>query len=159
TVVVVKWVNTARANAALAAVQGYWEGELNVRQTRLRLVLNVFKTNDSYRATIDSIDQNAIAIPVSHFTASKDSVLAELPALNAKFEATLNPDRTEMAGRWTQLKSSFPLTLKRTTEPTRIAEPLAANEFAPRADSDLQGAWQGTLKIGAIDLRLNLRLA
>jgi hypothetical protein len=32
-------------------------------------------------------------------------------------------------------------------------------EYAPRPDSDLQGAWEGTLKVGNAGLRLNLRIA
>jgi hypothetical protein len=121
--------------------------------------LNIFKTNGAYRATLDSIDQNSKDIPVARIVAHKDSVQAELPALGARFQGDLNADRTEIAGSWKQLNASFPLTLKRTTEPARISEAMAANEYAPRADSDLQGAWQGSLKVGNVDLRLNLRLA
>jgi hypothetical protein len=36
---------------------------------------------------------------------------------------------------------------------------MSADEYAPRPDSDLQGAWQGALKVGNTELRLNLRIA
>jgi RNA polymerase sigma factor (sigma-70 family) len=159
TMVAVKAVNTARTTAALATMQGNWEGIITANQAQLRLVLRIFKTNDTYRAVIDSVDQGAKNIPVTRLLARKDSIHAELPALNADYQATLNADGTEMSGTWKQLNQSFPLRLTRTTEAARVAEPMAASEFAPRADSDLQGAWQGTLKVGNVALRLNLKIA
>ena len=64
-----------------------------------------------------------------------------------------------MSGTWKQLKRSYPLTLKRTTEADRVAEPMAAAAYAPRPDSDLQGAWEGTLMVGKVGLRLGLKIA
>jgi RNA polymerase sigma factor (sigma-70 family) len=159
TTLAVKAVNAARTKAALGAMQGDWEGTLAVNQARLRLVLKIFKTNDVYHAVLDSIDQGAKDIPIARLSARSDSIHVELPGLDAVYQATLNADGTQMSGKWKQLKLSFPLTLKRTTEPDRVAETLLADEYAPRPDSDLQGAWEGTLNVGNAGLRLNLRIA
>jgi RNA polymerase sigma factor (sigma-70 family) len=159
TIVTVKAVSAARTKAALAALQGDWEGTVTANQMQVRLVIKIFKTNNTYRALLDSVDQGAKDIPVTRLSARKDSIHAELPALDAVYQASLNADRTEMSGTWKQLKRSFPLTLKRTTEADRVAEAMAADEYAPQPDSDLQGAWEGSLKVGDAELRLALRIA
>jgi RNA polymerase sigma factor (sigma-70 family) len=159
TVVAVKAVNTARTRTALATMQGDWEGVVQADQARLRLVLKIFKTNDTYLAAIDSIDQGAEDIPVTKLSARADFIHAELPALGADYQAALSADGTEMSGTWEQLNHSFPLTLKRTTDADRVEEPMTAAEYARRPDSDLQGAWEGVFKVGSVNLRLDLRIA
>ena len=159
TTVAVKSVHAAQTRTALAVMQGNWEGAVEANHVRLRLVLRIFKTNDAYRAVIDSVDQGVNDIPIAKLSAGPDFIHAELPALDADYQAALSAGGTEMSGTWKQLKRSYPLTLKRTTEADRAAGPMAANEYAPRPDSDLQGAWEGTLKVGNVALRLNLRIA
>jgi len=159
TTVAVKAINAGRTRAALATMQGDWEGTLTAGQTQLRLVIRIFKTNDVYRALLDSVDQGVKDVPITRLSARGDSIHLELPALYADYQAALNAGATEMSGSWKQLKRSYPLTLKRTTEADRIAEPLAASEYAPRPDSDLQGAWEGTLMVGKVGLRLGLKIA
>ncbi len=157
--VAIKAISAVRTRAALAKMQGNWEGILTAQQTQLRLVIRIFKTNDTYRAVLDSVDQGAKDIPIARLSARKDSIHAELPALYADYQATLSADGTEMSGKWKQRNHSFPLTLKKTTEADRVVEPLAAEDYAPRPDSDLQGAWEGALKVGNTELRLALRIA
>jgi hypothetical protein len=119
----------------------------------------MFETNGTYQATIDSVDQGAKNIPVTRLLARADSIHLELPALDGVYQAALNGDKTEMSGTWTQLKHAFPLILKRTTEVEQAAEPMTADQYAAKPNSDLQGAWEGTLKVGSMDFRLNLRIA
>jgi len=159
TMVAIKAISAVRTRAALARMQGNWEGTLTAQQTQLRLVIRIFKTNDTYRAVLDSVDQGAKDIPVARLSARGNSIHAELPALYADYQATLNADGTELSGKWKQRKGSFPLKLKKTTEADRVAEAMAAEDYAPRPDSDLQGAWEGTLKAGNAELRLALKIA
>ena len=158
TLVAVNAVNTSRTKSALSTMQGSWEGVMAVNQAQLRLVLRVFKTNDTYVAVFDSVDQGANAIPITKLSVRPNSLHAEMPALDAAYEGTLNADATEISGIWKQLHRSFPLTLKRTTEADRVEEPMDPAEYAPRADSDLQGAWEATFALGDTPLRLNLRI-
>jgi hypothetical protein len=142
-------------------MQGSWEGTLNVKPTRaqLRLVLKIFSTNGAYRATLDSIDQAAKDIPVTRLSAGPTSLHAELPALDADYRATLNADGTQMSGTFRQVKQSFPLTLKRTTEADQVADAMAGDQLARQPGSDLQGAWEGVLTVANTELHLNLRIA
>jgi RNA polymerase sigma factor (sigma-70 family) len=157
--VAVNVISAARTRAALAAMQGNWEGVIKANQVQLRLVIRIFKTNDTYRAVLDSVDQGVTGVPVTKLSAGGSSINVGLPAIGATYEASLSPDRTVLSGTWKQLKQTYPLVLKRTSEADRVAEPMAADDFAPRTDSDLQGAWEGALKAGGVELRLNLRIA
>ena len=159
TVVAVNAVKAARTKAALATMQGSWEGVITVDKVALRLVFKIFRTNGTYAAALDSIDQGAKGVPITTLSARKDSIHAEMPALGAVYQAALNADGTEISGTWKQLNRSWPLKLKRMTDADQIVEPLATDDYAPRADSALQGAWEGTLKAGNAALRLNLRIA
>jgi RNA polymerase sigma factor (sigma-70 family) len=159
TLVALKTVSAMRTKTALATMQGSWEGVVAADQTRLRVVLRIFRTNDSYRAVLDSVDQGVKDIPIPRLSARPDSFHAELPAIDAVYQAALNAEGTEMSGTWKQLKRSFPLELKKTSEADRVEEPLAADQYAPRPDSDLQGAWEGALNVGNAELRLVVRIA
>lgn len=157
-VVAVSAINAMRSKAALATMQGSWEGTLTVSPAKLRVILNIFKTNDTYAATVDSVDQGAMGLPVPDLSARPDSIHAALPAIGADFHATLSSDGTEMNGTWKQLKRSYRLTLKKTTTPDTFAV-MTTDQYAPRSDSDLQGEWAGALKVGAATLHLNLRVS
>jgi RNA polymerase sigma factor (sigma-70 family) len=159
TTVAVKAISAARTRAALATMQGDWEGTLSVFPTQLRLVLKIRRTNDTYYALVDSIDQGLKDLPVAKLRARPNSIHAELPAEHAAFQAALSADGKEMSGTWSQLKHSFELTLMRTNEADRVEEPMTAEEYAPRPDSDLQGGWEGVLTDGNARLRLTLRIA
>lgn len=154
-----KAFNSARSKTALAGMTGNWEGVLSVKQIQLRLVLKIFATNGTFRAVLDSLDQGAQDIPVPHLSARPHFLQAEIPALGAAYEATLNADGTELAGTFKQLGQTMPLTLKRTATPDQVATAMAPDDYTPRANSDLQGAWEGALKVGKAELRLNLRIA
>ena len=154
-----KAYHSARSKAALAGMAGDWEGVLSVKQIQLRLVLKIFATNGTYHAVMDSLDQGAHDVPVAGLSARPHFLHAEMPGLGAEYEATLSADGTELAGTLTQVGQAMPLTLKRTTTPDQPETALAPDDYTPRANSDLQGAWAGSLKVGNAELRLNLRIA
>ena len=158
TLAAMKAMDKSQTALALSTMQGSWEGTLNADSLKLRIVLNIFKTNDTYRATMDSVDQGAVGLPVPTLSARTHSIHAALPAIGGDFHATLSADGTEMDGTWKQLKRSFPLTLKKTTTPDAVAE-MTTDQYVPRADSDLQGPWTGVLVAGGVSLHLNLRIA
>jgi RNA polymerase sigma factor (sigma-70 family) len=159
TLVALKAYQAERTRTALAVMQGDWQGTLAADQVRLRLVLHIFKTNDTFRAMLDSVDQGAKDIPVTQIFAGPKFIRVELPALDAEYRAARKADGTEMSGTFKQAGRSFPMTFTKTMEAARVAAPLAVDDYAPRRDSDLQGQWEGTLKAGGAELRLNLKIA
>ncbi|HUE37385.1 MAG TPA: RNA polymerase sigma factor, partial [Candidatus Acidoferrum sp.] len=151
-------VSVARTTAGLTVMQGNWEGTLHAGPMNLRLVFKIFKTNDTFRATMDSIDQGAKDIPIPKISATPHSLDIVQPALDVAYHATLNADGTQLSGKFVQMKKTFRLTLIRTDTPDTVNE-MTLDQVAPSASSDLQGAWEGTLAVGGTTLRLGLRIA
>jgi RNA polymerase sigma factor (sigma-70 family) len=142
----------------LTKMQGSWEGTLPVGQQKLRMVLKIGKTNDTFYALLDSIDQGTKNIPFPEISATSHSLHIALPARDIDYDATLSSDGTELSGKFVQMQSSFRLKLARTATPDTVLE-MTPDQYAPRQDSDLQGQWQGTLMDRSTIYHLNLRIA
>ncbi|HTD66259.1 MAG TPA: hypothetical protein VK846_06995 [Candidatus Limnocylindria bacterium] len=141
-------------------LQGFWEGAIAMNNATLRLVVKVEKSPDGgYTATLDSVDQGTKDIPINSITVSNRTVGFRLVSMQAGFEGNLNSRATEIIGEWKQRGRSLPLTFKRTTTPSTIAETLSSSALVQRENSPLQGAWQGTLKAGGIPLRLLVKIS
>src|SRR5262245_32529514 len=85
------------------SIAGDWNGALEAQGTKLRLVLHVKKNPDgTLAATIDSLDQNANAIPVSAVSQKGNDVKLELSGLSASYQGKLNASGTEITGEWKQ---------------------------------------------------------
>lgn len=110
----------AKKAAAEAAKKpdSVWEGTLNAGPSSLRLVVRVFKKDDgSLTGKLDSPDQGATDIAIPTVTLSDTKFSFQLPAINGSFQGTLNEQKTEAAGEWSQMGNSFPFTLKRVDKP------------------------------------------
>src|SRR5678815_4228292 len=124
--------------------EGSWQGTLEAGGTKLRVALIVTKSDvGAYAGKLDSIDQGAI-IPIDTITVNGDAVRLEIKSLAIVFEGTLNKERTELSGTFTQSGQPFPLSFKR-SEQAAVVPPSA---------KDFEGSWQGTLEGGGQKLRL-----
>ena len=92
-------------------IAGRWAGALDVQGASLRLVVNIEKDGDGYRATLDSPDQGATGIPVTTVTFADPDLKIELANLGATYEAKLEGD--SLTGTWRQSGVELPLTLAR----------------------------------------------
>lgn len=110
--------------ASAQDIAGNWAGALQAGAVRLHLVLHVTRAADgSLQATLDSIEQGAMGIPVSSVTL-KDSVLKlDVAAVRGGYEGTVNRDATEIDGTWSQNGSRFPLVLKRAKGASELLGP------------------------------------
>jgi hypothetical protein len=73
---------------------------------------------------------------------------------------TVNREATEMVlDHAIHFIQPAPVVLRRTTLPDPVPERLAENEFTPRAGSDLQGYWKGTIATWPDALPVDLRIA
>lgn len=148
----------------LERVQGAWEGAMHFHWGALlrtqRVVLRVFKLNGSYHALIDQIDTGARNLPATKFDVGRRSVSFELGS-GFSYRGELSRNATEITGRWKWPGGFYsqPLTLTRTNTPDAVPEPLAAVDYTPRPDSDLQGFWKGTLQLEKTSLRLHLKIS
>src|SRR5688500_1015360 len=117
---------------------GSWQGTLDVGGTKLRLALTVTKSDAGvYAGKLDSLDQGA-TLPIDTITVNGDAVRWEIKSPAILFEGTLNKERTELTGTFTQSDQKLPLTLKRSEQKAET----------PRLTKDIVGSWQGTLEAG-----------
>ncbi len=118
----------ADPKAPSPGIEGSWEGVLDVGAAKLRLVLKISKEKDgSFAATVDSLDQNAMDLPVSSLTLDGEALRFEMKMIGGLYEGTLNKDRSEVSGTWRQGDQSWPLKFKRVEKkpetPVRPQEP------------------------------------
>jgi len=148
----------ARADAA-HPIPGAWEGVMQVRGETLHLVYKISHDNGRYQTTMDSIEQNATNLPVAGFVYDYPRVRLEARTIEFIFNGKMSADASEIFGSWRQGGLSGDMTLVKTNNPDTVAEALDQTDYAPRGGSDLQGLWEGTLKVGNVTLRLNLKIA
>lgn len=116
--------------AALVAqpppIVGKWMGTLDAGSQKLRLGLNVSQNGSgALSATLDSIDQGAMGLPVDEITLTGNRVRLSLKAFGAAYEGTLKDGRIE--GTWTQGGGSLPLAFEPAAngpKPRRPQEPM-----------------------------------
>ncbi|WP_049973976.1 S9 family peptidase [Azospirillum sp. B4] len=125
--------------APASALTGDWQGTLDTGLTRLRLVFHVTASPDSTQGsdapgsdalgavgganggagtlagTLDSVDQQALGVPIPHVSRDGDTVTFEIPAVLGGYTGTLAPDGQSLAGTWTQGRQVRPLALTRLT--------------------------------------------
>ena len=124
--------------------EGLWQGTLEAGGTKLRVALTVTKSDaGAYAGKLDSIDQGA-TIPIDTITVNGDAVRVEIKSPAIVFEGTLNKERTELSGTFTQGDQRFPLSFKRSEQAAVVPPPA----------KDFEGSWQGTLEAGGQKLRL-----
>jgi hypothetical protein len=156
TAIVGRMVHASRV-AAYPALTGTWAGTLQLRQQKLRLAFDIAKTNGSYVAVLDSPDQG-VSMPATGLGYDFPSVQITVSPIGGVFAGNFNRESDELSGTWKQGQASFPLTLKRGA-PIQMTAALTPDQYAPRAGSDVQGLWKGTLKVNGVDLRLNFKIA
>lgn len=96
-------------------MEGDWEGTIDAGNGKtLRLILGLKPGPDGRAlATLLSPDQTNQAIPVAAFTLDGDAVGLEFRVIPAGYKGKLNPEKTEIAGQWTQGPNTVPLTFKK----------------------------------------------
>jgi dipeptidyl aminopeptidase/acylaminoacyl peptidase len=123
------------SQAPAKGFEGTWQGTLEAGSQKLRVALDVTKSDAGvYSGKFVSLDQNA-TIPIDTIAVDNDKVSLEIKAAAIVYEGVLNKDRTELPGTFTQSGQSFPLTFKR-GEQAAATGPAAAPAPAPKPKPD-----------------------
>ena len=133
-------------------VEGDWEGTLKAGQLEFRLAIHIKKDDKgAVTATLDSVDQGAMGIPVSSVSLSDGTLKFALDSIQASYEGKLDAVRNVISGNWSQGGGSLPL---------EFARPKARAEAKPRAPkpSDIDGDWEGALDAGGQTLQVVLHI-
>jgi len=132
------------ASAAHAqSVAGDWQGTLKDGSTDLKTVLHIVSGGGVLKATIDSPDQGAYAIPITSVSFKDLKLTWSSDALGATYEGTLSPQGDSIQGMFTQRGQTVALDFKRITGP-------------PVQPSDIDGEWRGILEAGPTRLHIAL---
>ena len=99
-----------------ADLAGDWHGSLAAGGMKLRLVLHLSKAGGTWKATLDSLDQGAMAMELSAVALAGESLSFELRAAGGRFEGRLAADGKTLQGTWTQ-GAALPLTFARSASP------------------------------------------
>lgn len=95
-------------------VTGDWSGTLSVGPQSLRLVFHITQTDDGYAATMDSPDQGAKGIAMSHVTFTDNILTVELRVAGISFKG--KPEGPTIKGTFSQAGKDFPLLLTKSVE-------------------------------------------
>lgn len=100
-------------------ITGTWNGTLNIHGVELRLVFHIEASENGYKATMDSPDQNVKGIPVSTVSFDKSTLNIEVAAIGMTFKGELK--NSEVAGTFTQSGMEMPLILARNAIEKKVA--------------------------------------
>lgn len=119
--------------------EGSWPATLEAGGQKLRLVVTVTKSDaGAYAGKFDSLDQGA-SIPIDTITLTGDAVRFEIKSAAIVYEGTLNKERTELTGTFSQADQKFPLTFKRGDQtavtPTATPTPKPKPDYSAPADA------------------------
>ncbi len=113
-------------------LSGQWNGVLEVKGMKLRLVFNVSETDEGYFSTMDSPDQGATGIPVTHTTLDNSKVKFEVVNAKIEYNGELNGD--EIIGSIRQGAIEMPMNLSRKIEENEpIEKEIISNLQEPTA--------------------------
>ena len=104
-------------------VEGNWLGTLDIGGAKLRLVLKIQKSENTYAAKFDSLDQGATDLPVDSITLDGNKLTFAAAKFGVNYEGTLNEAGDEISGTFKQGESSLPLVFKRTAETPKLNRP------------------------------------
>jgi hypothetical protein len=78
---------------AQTPIAGDWQGTLNAGGVQLHLALHIAAAKDgTLSATLDSIDQGALGIPVSSVTLKDSKLNLTIDSLHGSYEGVVNND-------------------------------------------------------------------
>jgi hypothetical protein len=145
-------------------VTGNWKGTLDVGSVKLRVVFKISKTaGGGWTAKMDSPDQGARDMPVETVTVKNRTMRLEVKTIQGVYEGTVDAAGTKSTGQWKQGPQTLPLTLERSqgADSTSDAEKLSPSDLAAskQAAQKVAGTWNGTLAVGAANLRLRLNIS
>jgi pimeloyl-ACP methyl ester carboxylesterase len=120
------------------SLEGTWLGTLKVSAIELRVVFNLSINPDgSLIGTLDSPDQGATGISISQIDVENERITVEVKIVGGRYEGTLNTDRSEMSGKWTQGGASLDLVMKRVKEVPKPVRPQEPKKPYPYLDEEV----------------------
>jgi uncharacterized protein len=119
-------------------IEGNWLGTIEFNGIPLRLALKVTKNADgTFAATLDSLDQGAMNLPIDAITQQQKTVRFETKKLGLSYEGVLDENADEIAGTFKQGAASLPLVFKRTVATAKSGRPQDPIKPYPYDEEDV----------------------
>lgn len=115
-------------------IDGDWLGTLDTPSGKLRLVLHIVNTDQGLTATMDSVDQEAMGLPVTTITRTDSSLTLEMKTIGGSYDGTFNKELSTLDGTWKQGGQIFPLAFQRAKKASELS-PRGQWSSPPRAQS------------------------
>jgi hypothetical protein len=121
-------------NLAPPTLAGTWNGTLGTGSVQLHVALSISSENGKdYKGQLNSKDQHAL-LAMEIISLDGDTVRFEVRQVGGLYVGTINKERNEINGTWTQTGvAAQPLSFKRETQQTPTAELVKRSKIA--ADS------------------------
>ncbi|WP_303315413.1 alpha/beta fold hydrolase [Flavivirga abyssicola] len=94
-------------------IEGKWNGILDINEVQLRVIFNISKNDKGYTATMDSPDQGAKGIPVSHISFNNSKLIIKISNVGINYQGEFNSEKFK--GVFKQNGYEIPLTLSKKT--------------------------------------------
>ena len=118
-------------------VEGNWLGTLEISGTKLRLVLKIQKSENSYTAKLDSLDQGASDLPIDSIVLNGNKLTFSAAKFSVNYEGTLNEAGDEISGTFKQGAITNPLAFKRTAEALKLNRPQEPKKPYPYDEEEV----------------------
>lgn len=136
-------------------IQGAWEGT-GGESPDSPIVLTIARVNGAYQANLADLGW-ATQRRFDTFTYKYPYLHGRTVESDGSFVGMVDPSGETISIR--RYDQTDTITVRRTTHPTPFPEPLTDAEFTPRAGSDLQGFWAGTVDAGKTTFHIQIKIA
>lgn len=120
-------------------LSGYWTGALDISGQQLHLALHISRDGDAWRATMDSLDQGAEAIPVTSMELNGSALHFDVASILGSYAGKL--DGAAITGTWSQSGRELPLNWKREPAPAASAKVELLDEKTAMEDGRKYTQW------------------
>ncbi|MDP7030491.1 MAG: alpha/beta fold hydrolase [Phycisphaerales bacterium] len=129
---------------------GVWSGELATPGGPLALVMHISGAEDGgWTGSVDTPSQQSYGIPLSSIEFDGHALTVRCDLTQAIWTATLTEGGDTLDGVWAQRGVEIPLSCRRGQDLSPLPAALV---------QELEGSWEGTLDVGAIQLRIVMTL-
>ena len=130
------WGISKRA-AAPQNVAGKWLGTITFGTTKLRIAFVISEEKEGeYTASMRSIDQSGVGIPMSAVKLNGDNVRLEIDAIRSAYEGTFTDGNT-IEGNWLQYGTKTPIMMKRVSALPEIVRPQTPKKPYPYIEEEV----------------------
>jgi hypothetical protein len=91
---------------------GTWEGAIDIGPT-LRMIVKISNEAGACKAVLIIPGPGGVEVPVSSVEQKDSNLKLVVRAIGGDFDGEINPEGSELDGRWTQMDLGLPLTLKK----------------------------------------------